>query len=444
MHDRRFPLSRYVIVATLSLAVGVGVSFLVLRSRHPESTNIPATTQHEGMAGMTEKTAPGSKAVYISSARQQLIGVRTDKVARRPLVESIRTVGTVAYDETRVAQINTKVNGWVDHVFVDYVGKWVAHGAPLFSLYSPELVATQSEYLRALKARASAGARTQPGVESLIEASRGRLKLFDMTEAQIAELERTGKASRTVTLYAPFHGVVLERNAFPGQYLTPEMSALRIVDLSSVWVIGQIFEYELPLVKTGQSVEIEFPYEQGMRRLEGRIAYIYPDVDPQTRRVRIRAEFRNPGLQFKPESYVTVLIRGSGGTLLSVSKESVIDSGTQQYVIVALPDGYFEPREVQVGEPIGDFYPVLAGVSDGENVVTSAHFLIDSETNLQAAMKSMSMSMPGMKTEGGGTETPSGSTPGSNGKRGVTDKNTEGRAMPGMKTEGDSLSGARP
>jgi membrane fusion protein, copper/silver efflux system len=242
-----------------------------------------------------------------------------------------------------------------------------------------------------------------------VAAARERLSLWDISEKQIQELERTGQPRRTLTLYSPFNGVVLARNAFAGQYISPETSTFKIADLSTIWVLGQIFEYETRLVKLGQEAEIQFPYEQSTRRLKGKITFIYPEVDPQTRRVKLRIEFRNPGFEFKPESYVTVLIRVEGGEQLALPKEAVIDNGAKRYAIVSLPNGYFEPREIEVGQPVDDFFPLVSGLAEGDPVVTSAQFLIDSETNLQAAMQAMSMSMPGMDM--GGTSKPTGPKP---------------------------------
>lgn len=402
-------------VAVLSLGLGVTATMVILGYR-PWAT--PMQTQgageekrasgHEGMRGGAEGLQPAGKngkGVYISSARQQLIGVRTAPIGHQEIGTTIRTVGTLAYDETRLAQVHTKIAGWVDRVFINYVGKAVRRDEPLFTVYSPELVSTQNEYLLALKAKSQLGASqvpaTRTAVESLLSAALDRLKLWDIPEEHIAELERTGKVQRTLMLHSPFDGVVLERNAFPGQYITPEMTAFKVADLSNIWALGAVFEYELPLIKIGQEVEIEFPYEQARRTLKGKITFIYPEIDPQTRRARIRTESRNPGLQFKPETYVTVLIHTGGGHRLAIPKEAVIDTGAKRYALVALPDGYFEPREVKVGEPGDDFYPLLGGLDEGEKVVTSAQFLIDSETNLQAAMQSM-IGMPGMETKGGG------------------------------------------
>lgn len=408
-------LAPFLIIAILALVAGVVGGRLLWRARPAPAPDTSATggaaASMPGMPGMSAdpKVEPppgaGEKAVYISPARQQLIGVRTAVVGQRALDTTIRTVGTLAYDETRVSQVHSKIAGWVEKVFVDYVGKAVRWDQPLFTVYSPELISTQKEYLLALKARSELGASPVPATrgaaDSLLTASRDRLKLWDVPERHIAELEKTGEVRKTMMFHSPFAGIVLERNAFPGQYITPEMTTFKIADLSRIWALGAVFEYELPLLKNGQEAEIEFSYGQATRTLKGTISYISPEIDPQTRRVKIRAEFPNPGLLLKPETYVTVVIRTGGGRQLAIPKEAVIDSGAKRYAIVALANGYFEPRPIQVGQPGDEFYPLLAGLEAGDRIATSAQFLIDSETNLQSAMQSM-IGMPGMDVKGAG------------------------------------------
>lgn len=397
---RRSRWARTVALVVGSLAIGAAGMWLAvgrgktpLPAVAPAAQNEHADHQPAPDAQPVAADAAGSKRVYISPARQQLIGVRTAEISHQTLDTTIRTVGVIAYDETRVAEIHTKIAGWAEHVSVDFVGKQVRKGQPLFTIYSPDLVATQREYLLALKAdRQLSGSpieETRDGARSLLAATRERLRLWDVTDAQVEELARTGEPRRTLTVYSPFTGIVLERNAFPGQYITPEMATFKIADLSTLWVLGQVFEYELGMLKLGQPAEIEFPYGQTTRRMSGRITFIYPEIDPQTRRAKVRIEFRNPGLEFKPESFVTVLIKSSGGYQLAIPQEAVIDTGAEQYALLALPDGYFEPRPIKVGSPVNQFYPVLEGLQHGDRVVTSAQFLIDSETNLQAAMQSM-------------------------------------------------------
>jgi len=413
-----------------------------------------------GMKAGTTGNQPGeagNKAVHISPARQQLIGVRTATVTQQTLDTTIRTVGMLAYDETRMAQIHTKISGWVERLYVDYVGKFVRRGEPLFTVYSPQLVSTQNEYLLALRAQKQLGGSNIPEVrasaESLLSATRRRLSLWDITDGQIDQLERTGHVKKSLTLYSPFDGVVLERNTFEGQYITPELTTFKVADLSTIWVIGQIFEYEMQRIKIGQDAEIEFPYGQASRRLKGKITFIYPEIDPHTRRVKVRVEFPNPGFELKPETYVTVLIRARAGQRLAVPKEAVIDTGTKRYAIVALPNGYFEPREVEVGEPVDEYLPVVRGLVEGDKVVASSQFLIDSESNLEAAMKAMMMSMPGMDMGGGNMEgmdmgggsmeMPKNQAPPVKGAAPAPPQadHSMHESMPGMKMDGEGMEG---
>ncbi|MEO7734731.1 MAG: efflux RND transporter periplasmic adaptor subunit [Kofleriaceae bacterium] len=355
-------------------------------------------------AGMTADTPPappgaGSQAVSVSPGRQQLVGVRSAPVGRQRVEGTIRTVGTLAYDEAHTAQIHTRVSGWVEQLYVDYVGKPVRRGQALFAVYSPDLATAQADYLVALRARQrmtdTANPDLEAGADALLAASRERMKRWDVSDAQIAELERSGQSSRTMAIASPFDGVVLEKTAFAGQYVTPDMTLFKLGDLSTIWAVGQVFEYEAAGIHVGDAIEVEFPYGQA-QTLKARIDFIYPEVDPQTRRVRFRALLKNTERKLKPDTYVTLIWHGGAADRLVVPKEAVIDTGARKYVLLALANGYFAPRDVKVGPPIGELYPVVSGVAEGDRVVTSAKFLIDSETNLMAAMQGMSMAMPGM------------------------------------------------
>jgi membrane fusion protein, copper/silver efflux system len=389
--------------AVAAIAIASAGGGVLVGSRLRGSTPPPPP----GMAGMPgmDSDAParpanaGSNAVYISPGRQQLVGVRTALVDRQRVEGTVRTVGMLAYDETRTAQIHTRVSGWVEQLFVDYVGKAVRRGQPLFAVYSPDLATSQADYLVALKASQRLGDSTnvdlKAGADALLAASRERMKRWDVSDAQIAELERAGHATRTMTIASPFDGVVLEKNAFAGQYITPDMTTFKLADLSTIWVVGQMFEYEAARIHPGDTIDVEFPYGQ-TPKLQARIEFVYPEVDPQTRRVRFRAVLPNADRKLKPDTYVTLVWHGEAKDRVVVPKEAVIDTGERKYVLLALADGYFEPRDVQVGPPIGELYPVVGGVAAGDRVVTSSQFLIDSETNLMAAMQGMAMSMPGM------------------------------------------------
>ena len=443
----RLALTTVAVVAALFAGVAFGRHWppdLGLTARQAEGTGMP------GMPGMeaNQPSAPAgasSSAVYVSPARQQLIGVRTGIVERQRVDGTVRTVGVLGYDETRVTHVHTKVAGWVDRVFVDFVGKKVRRGQPLFSVYSPDLVAAQADYLVAMRARQrllDASPDSRAAADALLTAARQRLQRWDVSDAEIAALEQSGQASKTLVFAAPFDGVVLERTAIAGQYLTPDMSAFKVGDLSSVWVMGQLFEYEAARVEAGEPIDVEFPYGQAPRTLHGRVDFVYPDVDPQTRRVRFRATLPNKDGSLKPDTYVTVVLHGEAVDRLVVPASAVIDTGARKYALIALADGYFDPRDVEVGPPLGDLYPVVSGLAEGDRVVTSAQFLIDSETNLMSAMQNMAMSMPGMDmgtgkpAPGPAPSTSAGAAPmppmpGMTGMPGMS-------AMPGMQAPGPS------
>ncbi len=413
---RRGPAWRKTSIAALLVALVLGLTLAAVivfgqwrggpegrdqAKQEPRTRAEPGAAGHEGH-GRATVPARGPTRVRISPARQQLIGVRTATVRRRPLSSSIRTVGAIAYDETRVTEVHTKIAGWVEKLHVDFVGKRVRRGQRLFSIYSPDLLSAQYEYRIALDhdRKSDGGRRAGKGsvTGSAAEAARRRLKLWDISERQIARLARGGEPQRTLTIYSPFNGVVLERKAFPGQYLEPGIAAFKIGDISRVWVTAEVFESEARAIEVGQRAEVRYPYGQAGKAAEGHISFIHPDVDPQTRRVKVRLELDNPGYELKPDSYVTVIIHAPAGEALTVPREAVIDTGARQYALIAMPGGYFEPRDIEVGPPGDEVYPVLKGLEEGDRVVTSAQFLIDSETNLQAAMQSM-MGMHGM--EGG-------------------------------------------
>ena len=437
--DRRRPrasIAAVVAIAVASAGAGVGLGARLRRSPPSAATHADAMASMPGMPGMPgdAPAAPpgaGSSAVYISPGRQQLIGVRTAVVAHQRVEGTVRTVGVLAYDETRTAQIHTRVSGWVEQLFVDYVGKAVHRGQPLFALYSPDLVTAQADYLAARDAAHrmdDAGhVEPRPGSDALLAASRERMKRWDVSDAQIAELERAGHPTRTLTIASPFDGVVLEKTAFAGQYVTPDMTTFKLADLSTIWVVGQVFEYEAARIHRGDTIDVEFPYGQA-KPLHARIEFVYPEVDPQTRRVRFRAVLPNADHAMKPDTYVTLVWHGEATHHVVVPREAVIDTGARKYVLLAHGDGYFEPRDVQLGPPIGELYPVVAGVAAGDRVVTSSQFMIDSETNLMAAMQGMAMTMPGMDM---GAPAPAGSAAPAD--PGMPDMDMPG--MPGMKMD---------
>lgn len=342
--------------------------------------------EEEGMENMPVGT------VKISPSKQQLIGVRTGAVQREQLARTIRTVAQIQVDETKIARIHVKIAGWVEKVYVDFVGKLVKKGDPLFSLYSPELVSTQQEYLIARRGQQYLGespySEVAQGAQSLLRAARDRLRLWDISEDQIKKLEETGEVSRTMTLYSPIDGFVMKRNLYERVYVNPETELYEIADLSTIWVNAEIYEYEVPYVRVGQQATMRLSYFPG-KTYSGKITYVYPTLDPVTRTVKVRLQFPNPELKLKPDMFAEVQLQINYGNQIVVPQEAVLDSGTEQVVFVAHGDGYFEPRKIQMGPRLEDRIVVLTGLRPGETIVTSGNFLIDSESRLKSAMGGM-------------------------------------------------------
>jgi membrane fusion protein, copper/silver efflux system len=352
---------------------------------------------------------PGS--VRISPEKQQLIGVAYGEAVEGPLVKTVRTVGRVTYDETRISRIQPKIDGWIDKVYVDFAGKLVRKNQPLISIYSPDLVSTQQEFLVSSRARESLRQSPIPeiasGAQSLYESARQRLRLWDISEAQINEIEKRGEPTRTLTLYSPVAGFVLTRNAFDKQRVTTDTELYTIADLSAVWVLADVYEYEVPLIRLGQTATISLSYSPG-ETFAARVSYIYPQVEATSRTLKIRLELPNPDFRLKPDMYADVALRIDYGTHVSVPQEAVLDGGLQQIVFVAREGGLLEPRRVEAGARLDGRIIILSGLQAGEKVVTSGNFLVDSESQLKAALGSA----PGpASTSGEGSAAGMGSMP---------------------------------
>jgi Cu(I)/Ag(I) efflux system membrane fusion protein len=345
--------------------------------------------------GKVQEVAPGT--VQITTERQQLIGVKFGTVEMRPLEKVIRTVGRVDYDEKRIVTVSPKIGGWIEDLFVDFTGRFVKQGDPLLTIYSPELVSTQEEYLIALRAKKSLAKSPFPEVagsgESLAESAKRRLKLWDISDDQIKTLEETGQSKKTLTLYSPFSGFVLEKTAYKGMNVMPGIALFKLADLSVVWLYADIYEYELPFIRLGQEATIQISYIPG-ETYRGKAIYIYPSLNPETRTAKVRFEIPNSHERLKPEMYANVEIKVHLGQKLAVPEGAIIDTGLRQLAIIDKGNGYFEPREVTVGSKVEGYYEVIKGLKAGERVVTSANFLIDSESKLKEAMGGMAM--PGM------------------------------------------------
>lgn len=357
-----------------------------------------------------EASAMPMGTIRVSPEKQQLIGVKYGEATSAAGLHTFRAVGKVGLDETRVAKVQTKIDGWVDKVYVDFTGKLVEKGQPLLTLYSPEMLASQEEYLLAIRGRevmkGSPLAGSQQQSESLVEAARKRLELWDLSEAQIDEITRTGKAMKNVTLHAPIGGYVMARNAFPKQRITSDTELYTVADLSRVWIMADVFENETPMIRVGMPVKVSLSYG-GRRTLRGRVDYIQPQVDMTTRTLKVRIEAENPGMLLKPEMFVDVEFQVGMPSRVTVPSEAVLNTGLKQTVFVDRGNGYLEPRQVQIGERIGDRVEIKQGLRAGERVVTSGNFLIDSESQLKAAASGMA----GHQHGGGSAKPPESKTP---------------------------------
>ncbi len=332
--------------------------------------------------------------IRIDPVTVQNMGVRTAPVRRTALSRSIRALGTVDYDEKRIHTVTVKFDGWIERLYVDFVGQPVKKGQPLFDIYSPDLVTAQEEYLLALGQVRALGDSDYPqvreGAARLLDAARRRLANWDLGPRQIERLEREGTVRRTLTVHSPASGVVIRKDAFAGHFVKAGMHQYEIADLSRVWVQAEVYEYELPFVHEGMPATMELSYLPG-RRFTGKVLFLYPYLNPKTRTATVRLAFDNPGGELRPQMYANVLLDSPvQADALTVPQEAVIDSGVRKLVFVALGGGKFEPREVTLGaEGTDGAYQVLGGLREGEEVVVSAQFMLDSESRLREAVAKM-------------------------------------------------------
>lgn len=335
------------------------------------------------------------KGIKIDPVTVQNIGVKVEDVVRRKLSKVIRTNGKVDYDERKVYSVNTKVMGWVEKLYVDYTGKYVRKGEPLMEFYSPELVTTQEEYLQALAYQKKLGqsnlGEAKKGATELLESARRRLRYWDIPETEIRALEERGTPKKTMTIYSPADGIVTEKMVHEGHNVMPGMEMYKIADLSTVWVLADIYQYELPWVKLGQSVDIELAYLPG-KPFKGTITYIYPYLSEETKTAKVRIEVHNTAsIELKPEMFATVkIVSPLSVDAVVVPDQAIIRSGERNIAVIALGGGYFDPREVKLGVQSEGYDQVLDGIREGEKIVVSSQFLIDSESNLKAAISQMS------------------------------------------------------
>jgi len=341
-----------------------------------------------------DELAAGGK-IRIDPVLRQNMGIRTAEVTRGPLRKTIRAVAYVDYDETTLAKVTTKVGGWVEKLYVDQTGQQVHQGDPLFELYSPALYAAQEEYLAATRGlgalERSTSTVAREDARRLAEAARTKLAYFDISAEQVKRLADTGEIAKALVIRSPATGIVSRKNIVQGQRIEPGTVCYQIADLSTVWVKAKIYEQDLAYVRLGQEVLMQLTYQPGAR-YTGRITYIYPYLEAQTREIPLRAEFHNPGYLLKPGMYATLQIESSlKDDAILVPDSAVIRTGTRQLVFVDEGDGTFQPRKVSAGLRSGDNqFEVLSGLAPGERVVVSGQFMLDSESRLrEATMKAV-------------------------------------------------------
>ncbi len=334
----------------------------------------------------------------VSPVKQQLIGVKFSTAEVVELHQTIRAVGRVDYDERKVAVVNLKISGWIKDLLVDYTGQLVRKGQPLFTIYSPELVSTQEEYLQARRAVQSTpiAATTTDYRQStstvyinpqeVLNTARQRLLLWDITEEQIAELEKRGKPETYLTIHSPLNGHVIMKMALKGMHVDPGMELYKIADLSTVWVYADVYEYELSHVKIGQNATITLSYLPG-KTFEGRITYVFPYLNMNTRTARVRIELPNRDGRLKPEMYADVEIHVDFGKKLAIPESAVLNTGVRQIVFVDKGNGLFEVRFVKLGSRAKGLYEIKGGLAEGERVVSYANFLIDAESKVQGVLQ---------------------------------------------------------
>jgi len=390
----------------LSIALAAVVAFFAWRTvahRHRAAATKEITSPATASSGTTTPAtspAPAATALtplQLSPQRLQSIGVTSAAVEFKELSNEIRAVGNVAVDERRQAYVQTRFSGWITKVYADATYQYVRKGQPLFSIYSPQLVTTEQEYLLARKNSGLLARSTVPGVasgaDSLLAAAGERLQQWEVPSREIERLEKTGEVRHDLEIDSPASGYITERNALPNLYVQPATRLYTIADLSTVWIFADVFQSDIAQVRVGQTATVTSDAYPG-RTFSGRVDFIYPEVNLSTRTVKVRLVFRNPGLKLTPGMFVNVSLKVSLGRHIAIPASGVFHTGTRNIVFVDYGGGYLAPRDVTLGPRAGDEYAVLKGLKPGERIVTSANFLIDSESQLQAAMGSFAPPPP--------------------------------------------------
>jgi RND family efflux transporter MFP subunit len=393
------------LIGNIVLAVVLVGLWLHSRAAKPMSNaqTKQATSSGQDSMATSMATSPASTEaplvpIQISPQRLQSIGVKTGEVERKLVEDEIRATGNVAVDETRLSDVQVRFSGYIQKVFANATYQYVRKGQPLFTIYSPDLVATEREYLVAKQNQQQVAQSTVPGVvssaASLLDAAAERLKQWGVQQQEIARLESTGQVQQELQVDSPVSGYITERSAFPSVAVQPGMRLYAIADLSTVWVQAQVFQNDLERIKVGAPATLTVNTYPG-RTFTGRVDFIYPQVDTDTRTAKVRVVFSNSGLQLKPSMFVNVSLKVQMGNQLVIPATGVLQSGAREIAFVERSDGYIEPREVQLGSRVGDDFIVLKGLKAGEQIATSANFLIDSESQLQAALGSFVPHPPG-------------------------------------------------
>ena len=345
----------------------------------------------EAVAQAAPASEPNLAPITLSPQRMQSIGVKTGVVEFRPVRDEIRTVGNIEADETRLSDVQIRFAGWVQKVYADATYKQVRQGQPLLTIYSPELVTAEQDYMVAKELLATAGSH---GSQSLLDAASERLKRWQVPDREIARLKKSGKARHEIEINSPASGFIIDRKAFPNMYAEPGTKLYAVADLSTVWVYAEIFQNDLGRVKAGDPASVSVDAYPG-KTFPARVSFIWPEVDRATRRGRVRLEIPNPQLKLLLGMYVDVQISVPLGDQLAIPAAGVFQSGTRQIAFVDRGGGTFEPRDIELGARAGNDFIVLKGLEGGERIVTSANFLINSESQLQAALGSFAPPPPG-------------------------------------------------
>jgi RND family efflux transporter MFP subunit len=394
-----------VIVAALGLLLlTAGAGIYLVWTRVPPNASPPPSVQAtmpalpaDSPASTAAPQPPPRGDVTIDPRRQQLIGVKTVQVTRETIDQTVRAVGAVRYDETKQADVNVKIEGWIRDLYVDYTGQPIQRGQPLFTLYSPDLLTTQNEYLLALKTRdqmqQSTIADARDRADSLITSARQRLLAWDLPAEDLRTLDETRRAVDAVVFRAPVSGFVIEKQAVKGLHVMPGQSLYKVADLSVVWVEAEIYESEIAAVRVGDAAIVTLNAYPG-EPFFGRVLYIYPYLDDKTRTNRVRVQLPNRAGRLKPGMFANVEVKSRGRAGFVVPTNAVLDSGTEQVVFVAEGDGLFQPRKVTIGRRIGDSTEILEGLKEGEPVAAGAAFFLDSESQLRASLQGYQASAP--------------------------------------------------